>query len=310
MDASSLLARFLVAKTAAGLSPHTLAWYRLEISAFLRFPQPSDDLPSPETIDAYLAHRRGPNNGRPGNQPATVAGHHRALSSFFSWLVQRRVITAAENPMPLVAKPRVPKKEPRQVGIADFERLVRSLPRATWVDYRDRLAIVTLFLTAVRVAELVGLSIDDYDFAESTLLVRRGKGGDARRVPMLPVIKVEFAAYMMTRPAWPGREVFLAADGATLGVSNALTISGFRQMLKRRCARAGVDYLNPHAFRHGLAMYLLNDKGAEMSLIQRILGHKMLQTTAAIYARWRDDGVAMRYMAIMREEGAGARWAR
>jgi integrase len=293
-----LLHDFLTAKYAAGLSPRTIEWYRREIAALLNHLHHTDVSPGPEEVEAYLAMRRAR-----GIQPATLAGHHRALSSFFKWLVARRYIPADDNPMPHIAKPRVPRKEPRQAAFSDFTRLLKSLPRLTWLDFRDRLGIVTLFLTAVRVAELVGLAIDDYDFVESSLRVRSGKGGDARRVPLLPAIKVEFAAYMMTRPAWHGREVFLAADGGSHGASNALTISGFRQMLKRRCAKAGLPYLNPHAFRHGLAMYLLNDKGAEMSLIQRILGHKLLQTTAALYARWRDDGVSSRYLGIMADEG-------
>jgi integrase len=292
MDLSSLLARFLTAKRAAGLSPRTVEWYRLELTAFVRFSQSI----SADSIDAYLAERRAR-----GNQPATVAGHYRALSAFFSWLVQRRIISADENPMPLVARPRVPKKEPRRAEFADFTRLLKSLPRATWIDYRDRLAVVTLFLTAVRVAELVALAIDDYDLVQSALTIRRGKGGNARSVPLLPVVKTEFVAYMMARPAWAGNEVFLAADGGNLGVSNALTVWGLRQMLRRRCHAAGLAYLNPHSFRHGLAMHLLNDKGADMSLIQRILGHANIQVTAALYARWRDDGVSSRYLAIMRE---------
>lgn len=295
----SLLGRFLTAKTAAGLSPRTLEWYRNELTAFSRWLQRDAALATPEDIDAYLAERRAR-----GIALATVDGHYRALSGFFKWLVTRRYIKRKQNPMRAVDRPRVPDSKPRQVQIDQFEQLLKSLPRETWIDHRDRLGIVTIFLTAVRVAELVALRIDDYNFVESTLIVRAGKGGHMRHVPLLPVIKVEFAEYMMVRPAWSGDEVFLAADGGSLGVSNALTSSGFRQMLKRRCQRAGVPYLNPHAFRHGLAMYLLNEKGAEMSLIQRILGHKNVQTTAAIYAKWRDDGVHKNYMRIMREEGA------
>lgn len=298
MPLTSLLQRFLTAKAAAGLSARTLDWYQRELAALICY-LPNQGFPAPEAIDAYLAMRRAR-----GDAPTTVAGRYRAASSFFSWLVSRRYIKRKDNPMRFVAKPRVPKAEPRTADIADFRKLLASLPRETWIDYRDRLCIVTLFLTAVRIAELVALTVEDYDLADDTLIVRRGKGGDARRVPLLPVVKTEFVAYIMARPAWTGSEVFLAADGGSLGVQNALSTSGLRQMLKRRCERAGLPYLNPHSFRHGLAMYLLNDKGADMALIQRILGHSTIQVTAQIYARWRDDGAAGKYQAIMREEGS------
>ena len=293
---ASLLSRFLTAKAAAGLSAGTLEWYRREIANLLVRIPPHEAMPSTATVEAYLAARRAR-----GIQPATLAGHHRALSAFFKWLVERNVIAPDENPMRLIAKPRIPRKEPRQAQFAEFTRLLQSLPHQNWIDYRDRLGIATIFLAAVRVAELVALTIDDYDLVGEQLVIRRGKGGDARRVPLLPAAKIAFAAYMMERPPWAGREVFLGADGGSLGVSNALTVSGFRQMLKRRCKQAGMKYLNPHSFRHGLAMHLLNDKGADMALIQRILGHSTIQVTAAIYARWRDDGAARRYRSIMTE---------
>lgn len=298
MDTTSLLRRFITAKTAAGLSPRTIDQYRRELAALIRHLPETDIAPPPEAIDTYFALCRAR-----GNAPATVAGKYRAASSFFSWLVERRYIAADDNPMPLVTRPRVPRSQPRQAAFDDFLKLLRSLPSETWIDYRDRLGIVTLFLTGVRVAELVSLEIDDFDLVNGVLIIRRGKGGDARSVPLLPAVKTAFAACMMTRPAWAGREVFLGADGGSLGASNALTISGFRQMLKRRCKRAGIPYLNPHSFRHGLARYLLNVKGADMALIQRILGHSDIRVTANIYARWDDGGAAERYKSIMREEG-------
>ena len=62
-------------------------------------------------------------------------------------------------------------------------------------------------------------------------------------------------------------------------------------MVRRRCEHAGIRHLNPHAFRHGLAMLMLNDRHADMSLVQRILGHSQITTTARHYAEWQTDSM-------------------
>ena len=73
-------------------------------------------------------------------------------------------------------------------------------------------------------------------------------------------------------------------------------------MVRRRCKTAGLRVLNPHSFRHGLAMMLLN-KGGDMSLVQKVLGHSQISTTARFYAEWLNDGMAREFTEKMKGVG-------
>ena len=70
-------------------------------------------------------------------------------------------------------------------------------------------------------------------------------------------------------------------------------------MLERRCDLAGIERKNPHAFRHGIAMHLLNELGADMSFISEILGHKDEKTTEKFYAKWKTEGLAKKYAKLV-----------
>ena len=104
--------------------------------------------------------------------------------------------------------------------------------------------------------------------------------------------------FLLLHPGLPGRALMASADGGGAGPDGRLTVSGLRQMLERRCAAAGLAYLNPHSFRHGLAMRLLN-RGADMSLVQAILGHSRIATTQQFYARWLVSGLKTQYTEVM-----------
>mgnify|MGYP001381370907 CR=1 FL=1 len=123
-------------------------------------------------------------------------------------------------------------------------------------------------------------------------------------MPLLPVVCRSFVEYLYARPAWRDDSLMLSSDvqGCVRGV---LLPNGLRLMLRRRCEAAGVRYLNPHSFRHGLAVYLLNN-GGDMSLVQRILGHSSIQTTALHYAEWVTEGLTKEFGNRMGRVGGGA----
>jgi site-specific recombinase XerD len=300
-DLAAWLEEFITAKTAGGRSLRTLQWYREQIAIYIAWIDHNGGDPlAASSIERFLAAER-----KKKLSDYTIGGRYRALSAFFHWLPTHDLVPAGfKLPIDQVEKPKEARTKPRHVRIEDYDRLLSSIPLGSWIDHRDRLAVVTLFLTAVRRDELVHLTIDDYDLAGEVLIVRAGKGGDTREIPLLPAVRREFVQYRMVRPddAWPGPEVFLAADGAG-SVRGVLTGSGIFQRMRTLCRRGGVRHLNPHSFRHGLAMHLLNKKGADMALIQRILGHKEITTTSRIYARWEIDGVAATYVRLMRDDG-------
>ena len=298
MNVHELLAQFLAYHRAAGHSPATVAWYASEINRFLTWLQTNNlhngNWLQPHIIERYLAACRDLDH----NAPATVATHYRGLKGFFGWLQERKYITA--SPLAGTKPPKVPHTEPRRASLADYQRLLDSLPLTTWVGYRDRLIVTTLFLCGVRRGECAGLRLEDYRLAEHVLFVD-GKTGP-RLVPLLPAVETAYVQYLYTRPAWASPLLFLSAGGNGQP-DGVLLAGGIYQMLRRHCLTAGVKRLNPHSFRHGLAMLLLNERHADMSLVQKVLGHSQIGTTAARYAEWLTAGVVREFSEKMRGVG-------
>lgn len=305
MKFSDACERFLTAKS----TRHTTAtreWYNYQFAAFqswLAAQRLEDSIEiEPETIDMFLDAQKKLLS------PSSLNGRWRALKALYIWLVARKKISSDDNPMPLIEEPVVPKTEPRYAAFDEFLKLLDSIPQLTWLNARDRLAVTTFFLSGLRVTELVNLQISDYDITKMAIRVDRQKGGDANVVPMLQSISDAFITYIYSRPEHPDPHVFLASDGAggILGTPQKdgstryhLTRNGMYQRLSALCEKAGVERINPHAFRHGLAMHLQNTAGANTSLIQRMLRHKDERTTRDIYARWDITGVSSQYVEKM-----------
>jgi len=234
-------------------------------------------------------------------QPESADAAYRALRALCRWLLEQEEIAA--NPFGKIKTPRLPDKEPRRVEIEDYKRLMLSIRPDTWLDLRDRLIIVVLFWCGVRVDELINIQLSDINTEKGFLLIRHGKGGDPRYVPLLPVVKFAFVEYIYQRPAVRTDYLFPAASGYGDALDRPVRDTGIRLMLRRRCSVAGIDFKNPHAFRHGIAMHLLNELGADMSFISELLGHKDEKTTRDFYATWKIKGLAEKYAKLTKDSG-------
>jgi site-specific recombinase XerD len=272
--------RFLLSKESAMLSEATTDWYAVQLRMFAEWlaSSPRGATVDTETIERYLVYlRKRParHSGQPLS-PSSVAGAHRALKIFYKWCVDREIL--AVSPVAPIKLKRLDRKMPRRATRQEFDALVRSLPVDGWIGLRDYLLIHTVFYCGLRIGEALRLEATHFEITEErqVLHVPGGKTG-AGVVPLL-------------------REV---SEG---GVDGILTPSGARQMLKRRCADAGLRYLNPHSFRHGIAMHLLNDKRADMSMAQRLLRHSKIGTTQESYAEWLIDPLADEYRRQMRAQ--------
>lgn len=297
MQFIDVVTEFLTAKEAANLADWTLDFYRRNIDVFVVYLERQvargrilpDDWYRPQTIEKFLAHER-----RRRLAPATVHARYRALRVLFNW-IERRYSLA--SPMAQVAEPEVADKPPRQIELETVEAILEAIPAgdaATWTDQRDRLLLALFFWTGLRLAEMAALTVPDVDMRQRLLYVRSGKGGKARYVPIPPAIPVLMLEYLMNRPPWSGPDLFLSNDGSD-GVRGGIAAGGIRTMIKRRCAQAGVEYRNPHAFRHGFAMYLLNAGGMEMGVLSKLLGHSSSKITQDIYADWVTESIRREY---------------
>jgi len=294
--------RFLLSKQSAMLSEATTDWYAVQLRMFDDWLDSEGHMAvTTETIERYLVYLRK-RKARYSDQslsPSSVAGAHRALKIFYKWCVDRGLVTV--SPVAAVKMKRPPKKAPRRATRQEFDTLIRSIPVDDWIGLRDYLLIHTVFYCGLRIGEALRLEAIHFEITEDRqiLHIPGGKTG-AGVVPLLREVSEAFLAYSTHRPKWHDDRLFLSSDGNG-GADGVLTPSGARQMLKRRCAGAGLRYLNPHSFRHGIAMHLLNDKRADMSMAQRILRHSKISTTAENYAEWIIDPLADEYRRQMKK---------
>ena len=170
---------FLRHKSAEGLSPQTIEWYRANLLAFVRFLERAGVNGSnwlhTGTIEAFLVAERGTGLGLDGG------GQVSGAASIFAWLEENPDF-AIPSPMRRMKPPKIPHGQPRQADGVAVDSLLASIPLGTWIDLRDRLIITILDCCGLRAAEVCGLSLADFDLDAGVLVVRAGKGGDDRPV--------------------------------------------------------------------------------------------------------------------------------
>jgi integrase/recombinase XerC len=202
-------------------------------------------------------------------EPSSIERRLAALRSWLRFLVRRGVLEA--NPARDVRGPRVPRKLAGFLPIDEATALVDGRGIAVAARDRDLAIVELLWASGVRVSELAGLDLDDVDHRESTVRVL-GKGGHERIVPFGRSAARRLDAYLARRGPAPG-PLFQNARGGRLTVRSMHTIV-------RRTARAAgiVRRVSPHTLRHTFATHLL-DAGADLRMIQELLGHRRLSTT-------------------------------
>jgi len=254
-------------------SPHTVAAYRADVSAFVAWAQRSG-LDGPEGVDrlllrrylAYLATRR---YGR-----RTIARRAAALRRYFRWL--RRTGVLAEDPSRGLTAPKGEGRLPHVLRAAELEVLLEPAGAAEQTDpvgLRDGAVVELLYGSGLRVSELCGLRPDDVDLRSRQVVVW-GKGSKQRQVPMSEPSAQAVAEWVqrgraaMATPETPGDALFVNRRGRRLSPRDV------RRILDRRAANP----THPHALRHTFATHLL-DGGADLRAVQELLGHADLGTT-------------------------------
>lgn len=198
-----------------------------------------------------------------------------AVRSFFQFCVRKGWL--AENPAKIVATPKQEKRVPSfltEEEVADFLETPRS---GEPLDLRDAAILELLYATGIRVSELVGISLEDIHFGERLIRVR-GKGKKERLVPFGRMAGDRMKAYLGARPSLVGdrlqeKAMFLNYHGGRItsrSVERIVDKYIRRTALKRK--------ISPHSLRHSFASHLLS-RGADLRVIQELLGHESLATT-------------------------------
>jgi integrase/recombinase XerC len=212
-----------------------------------------------------------------GYVKASIARRVAELRSFGNFLVQEKVLE--HNPFRVVSAPRVPKRLPKYLTVAEVDTLVAVPDTSTPLGLRDRAIIEVLYGAGLRVSELVGLDVGDADLRQGQVRVL-GKGGK-ERIGLLgqPAVRAVRAYLEAGRPELI-RKGGMVANALWLNHRGGrLSVRGVAMMLSKAGKQAGIRTpVSPHVLRHSFATHLL-DGGADLRVVQELLGHANLVTT-------------------------------
>lgn len=206
---------------------------------------------------------------------STLARKLAAVRSFLQFCVKKGWI--AENPAKVVATPKQEKRIPSFLSEEEMANFLEVPPSKRPLDLRDITILEVLYATGIRVSELVGINLEDVNFRERLVRVR-GKGKKERIVPFGRIAAERLTSYMRARPLFlkdkiGEKALFLNYQGERItsrSVERIVDKYIRRTTLKRK--------ISPHSFRHSFASHLLS-RGADLRVIQELLGHESLATT-------------------------------
>lgn len=209
-----------------------------------------------------------------GYTSKSIAHQITVFNSFFNYLRDENIVK--DNPFDYVSSPKVTKSLPKYLTEEEVNKLL-DVPISTIYDFRDKAMLEVLYGTGLRVSELSNLKISNVDFNECVIRVM-GKGSKERIVPVNDTALGYLKRYIEDiRP-----QILKKHDSEYLFISNAYKnisrVSIFK-VIKKQCLRAGIKKdVSPHVLRHSFATHLLMH-GANIRIIQELLGHEDLATT-------------------------------
>ena len=263
-----------------GASPHTLRNYEGDLRQFLAFLRTAHkgSLPAPTAVDAYavrsfLAARAGL-----GDAKSSLGRKLAAIRSLFRHLVREGVVP--QSPAAAVVTPKQEHRLPRVLTADDAKRLMDNPGSHEPRSVRDQALLEVLYSAGARVAELVGLNVEDVDLDTGTATAL-GKGRKERVVLLGTKAVAALRAYLDSLPLAPlvgrgkgeGTPLFRNQRGGRL------TARSVERIVAKECqALESFPTITPHTLRHSFATHLL-DGGADLRAIQELLGHASLSTT-------------------------------
>jgi integrase/recombinase XerD len=257
-----------------GLSANTLSAYQSDLRAFAGWlsRERTRDLTAAQRVDLldYLALL-----SRQGYKPRSSARLLSCLRQLYQYLLRQGIIS--EDPSARVDAPKLGRPLPKSLTEADVEALLEAPDADDPRGYRDRTMLEVLYATGLRVSELVGLTPQQVSLAQGLVRVN-GKGGKERLVPLGEEALFWLRGYLQG----PRQELLRARLCDFLfptSRSDCMTRQAFWQLIKRYALKAGIrKSLSPHTLRHAFATHLLNH-GADLRIVQMLLGHSDLSTT-------------------------------
>ncbi len=253
-----------------GLSDNTIKAYGSDLKQFAAWLRKPLHQATPECVSRYLSQRF-----HQGASSRTSARILSSLRKFYDYLVRERLI--AENPCAGIDSPYLGRSLPQFLSESQVEALLAAPDTSRPLGLRDRAMLEMMYAAGLRVSELVVLRFRQLD-SQRGLVRLLGKGNKERLVPLGEEALDRLEDYLVHgRPQLLGARrsdyVFVTRRGGPM------TRQAFWQLIKRYARQANIDKpLSPHTLRHAFATHLLNN-GADLRVVQMLLGHSSLSTT-------------------------------
>ncbi|WP_022977048.1 site-specific tyrosine recombinase XerD [Nevskia ramosa] len=272
-----------------GLSKNTLVSYRSDLSLLARWLRRQDillDDADATAIKGYLAARleqatRPTQAGFSGRQPVqrfgagSQARFITVCRRYYGWLLRERV--RSDDPSAQLDMPRLGRRLPKTLAMREVESLLAAPDAMQTLGLRDRAMLELLYASGLRVTELIRLRRDEINLEHGVVRLI-GKGNKERMVPT-----GELALDAIREWLRHGRPQIATADSADWVFPSTqggpMTRQNFWMLIKRYALQAGIrSPLSPHTLRHAFATHLL-EHGADLRVVQTLLGHSDLSTT-------------------------------
>ena len=262
-----------------GRAPRTCEAYRRDLSGYCEVLASRGRSPETAEEEDVLAHLRHLQSR--GMAPASVKRTMTAVRTFHQFLVVDGL--RDDDPCSHVEIPRVPTGVPKALSEAEVDAILDAMNGVDRVSRRDRAMLEVLYGTGMRISELVGMSLNDVDMAESIVRVL-GKGQKERILPVGRCAHEALTAWLvpagrgeMEPERWASQHdqeaVWLNQRGRRLSRQGAWGV------VKKRAQQVGLGAkVSPHVFRHSCATHML-DHGADIRAVQELLGHASISTT-------------------------------
>jgi len=249
-----------------GASSHTVRAYRKDLELFFENIHEGEE-PTLSDVRAFLSEEIGR-----GSAKSSAARRLSSLRSFFKFLHREGYIAA--NPAKLVPSPKLPRQLPKFLSVDEAFDLVQMPEGQGFVPARDRAILELAYSSGLRVSELSGLNLDDLNIEEALVRVR-GKGKKERLVPVgtkaLDALRTYLAERLLMHTETEA--LFLSKQRKRFGDR------GIRRIVTKYSRGLAMgSKVTPHTLRHTFATHLLLG-GADLRVIQELLGHSSLSTT-------------------------------
>jgi integrase/recombinase XerC len=267
--------RYLASLHLKNASAHTLRNYGSDLAQFIGyFSPPGQTPPEPAAITTLQLREWMGSLFDRGLDAISVRRKLAAVRSLFQFLAREGSIPF--NPARLVRTPKAPTRVPSVPTAEHTNALVDGVAGDTLGrphPARDLAMFELLYGCGMRISELTGLNLDDFDRVERWIRVR-GKGKKERQIPYGSKAAAALEKYLAVRTAKAGEKALLVNHGGA-----RLSDRGARGIVKFYSSMiSGDSSLHPHSLRHAFATHLLAD-GADLRAIQELLGHARLATT-------------------------------